>query len=266
MPNIYRGFGEHALQNAYNSFYHGAVYWGDYDMFWTGHHDALPHMTLRAVSGGPVYFSDAPGKTNAAMIRPLVYSDGRIIRCSQPGRPTKDWLTKDPQRTRAPLKMWNTAGAAGIVAAFHAYEDEDVLEGEIGPADIPGLAGERFLAYDSFRHTVRRMGAEERLRIRVAPLEAELYVIVPETGAFTAIGLTDKLVAADAVLEARFAEDRATVLLKDGGIFSFVSARRPARAVVNGSETPIETADAAQGLYRLDCPAGVMPTTVELSF
>lgn len=266
LPKIANGFGEHALQNAYNSFYHGAFYWGDYDMFWTGHHDALPHMALRAVSGGPLYFSDAPGKTNAAVVWPLVYSDGRVIRCSQVGRPTQDWLTKDPLRTKAPLKVWNTAGAAGIVAAFHAYDGEDVLEGEIGPADIAGLAGESFLVYDSFRHTVRRMRAEERFRVRLAPLEAELYVVVPETGAFTAIGLTDKLVAADAVLEVRQTESSATVRLKDGGVFSFVSARKPVQAAVNGREAIIETADAAQGLYRVICPADVKPAAVELSF
>lgn len=266
LPKIANGFGEHALQNAYNSFYHGAFYWGDWDMFWTGHHDALPHMVLRAVSGGPLYFSDAPGKTNTAIIWPLIYSDGRIIRCDRIGLPTKDWLMKDPLRTPVPLKVWNTAGAAGIVAAFHAYEGDEVLEGDVGPSDVTGLAGNTFLVYDAFRHTARRMQAEERLPIRLAPLEAELFVVVPETGPFTAIGLTNKLVASDSVLDVQMNEAKVTVQLKDNGTFSFVSEHKPIQAYVNGNETSVETADAVLGLYTISCVPGSVATmtTVEI--
>ncbi|OCT13075.1 hypothetical protein A8709_20190 [Paenibacillus pectinilyticus] len=266
LPKISNGFGEHALQNAYNSFYHGAFYWGDWDMFWTGHHDALPHMVLRAVSGGPLYFSDAPGKTNTAIIWPLIYSDGRIIRCDGIGQPTKDWLMKDPLHTQAPLKVWNTAGVAGIVAAFHAYNGDDVLEGDVGPADISGLTGESFLVYDAFRRTARRMQAEERLPIRLAPLEAELFVIVPETGPFTAIGLTDKLVASDSVLDVHMNEAKVTVQLKDGGTFTFVSEQKPVQAYVNGREANVVAADAALGLYTIACElsSASTVTTVEI--
>ena len=56
-------FTEHLLQNAYNALYHNELYHCDWDMFWTVHPDAPKHALLRAVSGGPVYVSDPPGRT-----------------------------------------------------------------------------------------------------------------------------------------------------------------------------------------------------------
>jgi hypothetical protein len=254
LPKIADGFGEHALQNAYNSVYHGPFYWGDWDMFWTGHHDALPHMTLRAVSGGPVYFSDGLGRTDPAMIRPLIYGDGKIIRCERIGQPTTDWLTTDPLHTPRAFKVWNTAGVAGVVAAFHVFDGDRPVEGEVGPDDIPGLAGTAFIVYDSFRGTAHRLRREETVPVRLERLEAALYLILPTDGPFTAIGLTDKLVAADAVLDVAWEGDAVRARLKDGGTFSFVSERKPLGASVDGKPADVETADEVTGLYRIVCP------------
>jgi hypothetical protein len=254
LPKIADGFGEHALQNAYNSVYHGPFFWGDWDMFWTGHHDAVPHMTLRAVSGGPLYFSDGPGRTNPDIIRPLVYGDGKIIRCERVGQPTKEWLTVNPLLTPGAFKVWNMAGGAGVVAAFHVYDGDQAVEGEVGPGDIPGLAGTEFIGYDSFRGTAKRLRRGETVPVRLESLEAALYLIIPAAGPFTAIGLTDKLVAADAVLETTWEGDAVQVRLKDGGTFSFVSERRPLGAFVDGKPADVEMADDETGLYRVFCP------------
>lgn len=255
LPKIADGFGEHALQNAYNSVYHGPFYWGDWDMFWTSHHDSVPHMTLRAVSGGPVYFSDGLGRTDPAMIMPLVYGDGKIIRCEQIGRPTEDWLMTDPLRTPRVFKIWNTAGGAGVVAAFHAYNGDLPVDGEVGPDNIPGLAGTTFIVYDSFRGKAHRLQRGETVPVRLEPLEAALYLIVPADSPFIAIGLTDKLVAADAVLEVVRDGNAVQARLKDGGTFSFVMERKPLSALVNGESADVVTADDEVGLYRVSCPA-----------
>ncbi|GIQ70525.1 hypothetical protein XYCOK13_33490 [Xylanibacillus composti] len=77
MPAAAESFREHALQNAYNSYFHGSFYWGDWDMYWTDHHDDKQNMVLRAVSGGPVYFSDKTGRTKAEHVWPLIYRDGQ---------------------------------------------------------------------------------------------------------------------------------------------------------------------------------------------
>ncbi|GAA3413064.1 Sip1-related alpha-galactosidase [Paenibacillus hodogayensis] len=254
LPKIHDGFKEHALQNAYNSVYHGAFYWGDWDMFWTGHHDAMPHMTLRAVSGGPLYFSDGLGRTNPDIIRPLIYSDGKIVRCRTIGRPTEEWLTVNPHKTARAFKVWNQAGEAGVVAAFHAYDGDEDVEGCIGPGDVPYLSGKAFIAYDSFRKKAYRLRTDETVPLRLSRFEAALFLIVPATRPFTAIGLTDKLVASDAVLETEHGGSAVKVLLKDGGVFSFVSERKPTQAFVDELPAAVEEADGEVGLYTVVCP------------
>ena len=73
------GLAEHLLQNAYNALYHNEFYCCDWDMFWTKHEDCVKHSLLRAVSGGPVYFSDKIGETDPEVLKPLAYLDGRIL-------------------------------------------------------------------------------------------------------------------------------------------------------------------------------------------
>ncbi|RKN86321.1 Sip1-related alpha-galactosidase [Paenibacillus ginsengarvi] len=253
LPKIVNGFGEHALQNAYNSVYHGPFYWGDWDMFWTMHHDSVPHMTLRAVSGGPIYFSDGPGRTNPDIIRPLIYGDGKIIRCQQVGQPTEEWLTVDPLTTPQAFKVWNRAGGAGVVAAFHVYDGEEEVEGEVGPSDVPDLEGETFIVYDSFRKTAQRLQAGDRITLRLDRFEAVLFLMIPAAESFTAIGLTDKLVATDAVLEVERSDRSVRVRLKDSGLFSFVSERKPAAAFVGDIRAAVEPADETVGLYNVLC-------------
>lgn len=46
------------------------------DMFWTSHPDSKKHSFLRAVSGGPVYFSNRIGDTDLRILEPLMYQDG----------------------------------------------------------------------------------------------------------------------------------------------------------------------------------------------
>ncbi|MFK7694362.1 Sip1-related alpha-galactosidase [Paenibacillus sp. HJGM_3] len=257
LPKLANGFGEHALQNAYNSFYHGPFYWCDWDMFWTEHHDSAQHAVLRAVSGGPLYFSDGPGKTKPDLVRPLIYHDGRIIRCDGVGQPTEDCLTVNPVQTPLPLKIWNKAGGSGVIAAFHIYDGEEIVEGDVGPVDIPDLAGQSFFLFDALAKTVRRMTADERMTVRLASKETKLFLMVPDTGDFTAIGLMDKLVACHAVLEVRQSNGTVKVRLRDGGVFLFVSVRQPIRASIDRKRVSVEKLDdgTVNNVYRIDCSA-----------
>lgn len=248
VPEEATGFREHALQNAYNSFFHGAFYWGDWDMFWSSNHDAVQNMTLRAISGGPVYVSDKIGGTDAKHIWPLVFRDGRIIRCDRPGLPTEDCLTLDPVSAAVPLKLWNTAGTAGVVAAFGL--SEAAAEGTVGPSDVPGLAGGTFVAYEFFSGKAVTLAAEDRLPLALADGQTAMYTFAPAgAGAVTPIGLTNKLVPTAAIERIVDAGARTTVILREGGRFGF-AADAPVRALVNGR--PAEPAD-RDGWFEIDC-------------
>ncbi|WP_309120470.1 Sip1-related alpha-galactosidase [Paenibacillus sp.] len=261
VPEEATGFREHALQNAYNSYFHGPFYWGDWDMFWSTNHDDVQNMALRAVSGGPVYISDKLGITNPDHIWPLVYGDGRIIRCDRPGVPTEDCLTLDPVSAAVPLKLWNRVGDSGVVAAFGL--SESTAEGTVGPSDVPGLDGERFVLYEYFSRTAVRVGGAERLPLRLDNAATAMYAVIPERAGVTPIGLVNKLVPTAAVERIVDAGAKTSVTLREGGRFGFAASQGVVRTNVNGRAVEVLAHD---GWYEIDCAgeAGAVVVDIEL--
>jgi len=69
------------------------------------------HAAARAISGGPVYVSDAPGQHDVALLRKLVLPDGATLRAAAAGRPTRDCLFADVTSDGvSALKLWNYNG------------------------------------------------------------------------------------------------------------------------------------------------------------
>lgn len=89
-------------------------------MFTSVHKDAGMHAAARAISGGPLYVSDAPGKHNGELLSRLVLPDGTQLRCTGAGRPTRDVLFTDPNVDgETALKIWNRNAVGGVLAAFN---------------------------------------------------------------------------------------------------------------------------------------------------
>ncbi|KAI3970256.1 hypothetical protein MKX01_023903 [Papaver californicum] len=106
----------HIASVTYNSVFLGEFMQPDWDMFHSFHSAAEYHASARAISGGPVYVSEAPGKHNFEVLKKIVLPDGSILRAKLPGRPTKDCLFVDPARdgirTTGVLGVYNCRGAA----------------------------------------------------------------------------------------------------------------------------------------------------------
>ncbi|MBD2868799.1 Sip1-related alpha-galactosidase [Paenibacillus arenilitoris] len=264
VPRERSGFREHALQNAYNSYFHGPFYWGDWDMFWTQNHDDVQNAALRAVSGGPVYFSDALGKTDPLMLWPLIYGDGRIIRCDRTANPTPDCLTVQPSDAGMPLKLWNTAGGAGVVAAFHIGEGAAAAAGTVSAQDVPGLTDGPVLLYDFFAKTVRKLASGEKAAFELEAEGCKLYLLVPAAadGGATPIGLTNKYVSTHAVRERRASGGTTVVTLAEGGSFAFAAERKPSGVRVNGTEASF--AERPGGYFEVDCQDARGEVTIEI--
>ncbi|KAH6819154.1 Raffinose synthase family protein [Perilla frutescens var. frutescens] len=110
----------HIAAVAYNSVFLGEVMLPDWDMFHSLHPAAEYHGSARAISGGPVYVSDAPGKHSFDLLKKLVLPDGSILRARLPGRPTKDCLFSDPARDGVSLlKIWNMNKYTGILGVYN---------------------------------------------------------------------------------------------------------------------------------------------------
>ncbi|XP_031381755.1 probable galactinol--sucrose galactosyltransferase 6 isoform X2 [Punica granatum] len=110
----------HIAAVAYNSIFLGEIMQPDWDMFHSVHPAAEYHASARAISGGPVYVSDEPGKHNFELLKKLVLPDGSVLRACLPGRPTCDCLFCDPARDGVSLlKIWNMNKYTGVLGVYN---------------------------------------------------------------------------------------------------------------------------------------------------
>ncbi|WP_066174947.1 Sip1-related alpha-galactosidase [Bacillus marinisedimentorum] len=250
VPGKEISFKEHALQNAYNSLFHSQFYWGDWDMFWTNHDEDVPNAVLRAVSGGPVYFSDRIGATDPDKVWPLILKDGRVLRADQPGLPTADMLFVNPNKDKVPIKVWNKLGEAAALALFNIDEEGDTCAGSFKPADIPHLESGTYALFNFFTKEAELIEFDEEKRVSLAKDKALLYTLVPFSG-IAPLGLVDKYLGPLTVEILLQEENTAVFKLMEGGTFGFVSGKTPQAVYVNGMET--EAAKQEGKYYEVDC-------------
>ena len=261
-PKIPGSFKEHALQNAYNAYFHAPFMALDWDMWWSKHPDALNNAVLRAISGGPIYTSDPLGATDATLLWPLALSDGRLLLCDQPAQPTADCLMRNPNTTPIPLKLWNRVGDTGVVAAFNVLLESGSVTGSLSPQEIPGLEGERFIVFEHFSRRARVMERAEHLEIVLPDNGLALYAVVPLAATHTPIGLVDKFIAAAGIADWTSTDGKTSVVLLEGGTFAWASTSAPTQVMINGEA--VEPA-AGDGVYTVDCSADEGSVWIEIA-
>jgi raffinose synthase len=254
-PNLPASHGAHLYANAQVGVWFGEFMQPDWDMFQSGHAWGAYHAAGRALSGGPVYVSDKPEAHDAEVLRRIVCSDGSVLRCDEPGRPTLDTLFSDPTREDVLLKIWNRVGAAGVVGVFNARAGVGgapgpELSGETGPRDVPGLASDAFAVFRFGAQTLTRFSPEERATLVLGERGYEVFTFVPIERGFAAVGLGNMLNSHGAILGVTWRDARSVlVALADGGTFVAFSARRPASVDVAGHAVPFDY-DEATGALR----------------
>ncbi len=117
-PNKPEGFREHAVNNIYNAVFTDELFYCDYDMWWSDHADAKRSAALRFLSGGPVYVSDAPDKTDRTPMEPFLAEDGLFRRPVQALKPTYDCLFGFDKVLKAFTKVDN-----GYAVALFSFEE-----------------------------------------------------------------------------------------------------------------------------------------------
>ncbi|MBR4960532.1 MAG: hypothetical protein IKY52_06525 [Clostridia bacterium] len=212
-------FTKHILQCTYNCLIQGQFYWCDYDMWWTDDSQGPKNSLLRAISGGPIYVSDKLERSRKEILDPLAFADGKILRCDRPGMPAADCLTVDPEQSGAPLKIQNKYGKSGFVAAFNVSKEESPVTGTVSPADVDGLEGEIFAAYEHFTGRVTLLGKDDKIEITLNNHDEYcLYVIVPYEKGFAPIGLLDKFISPAGIVN----EAGGEVTLYESGRYGYV--------------------------------------------
>ena len=213
---------EHILQNAYNALWTAGLAWPDWDMFQSSDPQAEVHAIARAVSGGPIYVTDEPGRTRPEILRPLADRSGRLYLLDQPGMVTRDLLLTDPATSGHPLLVWGPVRRPGLdggaVAAFHVDKLAGAIGGALASRHVDTLGGERAAAVWRRRTgTAHRIAGEARLGFELPPGGAELFTVVAIVDGAAVLGLLDVLLGPAAVLSVARAPGRLDVRLREGG-------------------------------------------------
>jgi len=245
MPEDRAWFARHILQASFNGLLQGQFYVNDWDMWWTDDGQAEKNSLCRAISGGPIYVSDTLGRSRPEVLRPLMFSDGRLPLCDESATPTADCLLKDPTESTHILKICNRRGEAGFVAAFNVNAHEQSVNGVVRPSDV--LCGcARYAYYEYYSGACGILDADGEISVELPDYDSKcLYSFLPYDGTPVCFGNADLLIGVGAVTE----RTESSVTLYEGGRIAFFS------------EKPLRITD---GVKLLDAHTDSLLTVVEV--
>ena len=260
LPDVAQNYADHVYQNAYNAFWMANFAYPDWDMFQSHDPRAEFHAAARAASGGPVYVTDEFGKERAEVLRPLVFSDGRLPMLDEPGQVTRDTLLRDAALEPVPLKVFGRVTrpglAAGVVAAFNVNKSVPVVKGELRADDVEGLAAaggarSRVAVYRRSDARAFVLGGGESLPVELAEGGFDFFTLAPAEGGAAIFGLLDKYIGPAAVLSLNRGGGTLEVRLREGGEFGAWLERAPARVELDGRLLPPSAYAYGGGLLRV---------------
>lgn len=233
VPHFKSRDGLHLHFNAYNALFMSQVVWPDWDMFQSHDPWALQQAVARALSGGPVYTTDEPGKTVVEVVKPLAFSDGSLPLPDEPALPTEDVLMRDPYNERVPLKVFTRVtvegvGTYGMVGAFNINKDGVPIEGRVEPRDAL-LPNGKYLIYEYFSEWLSKGGAS----FSVESMGVKLFILAPIKSWFTPVGLKEVYIMPRGVEFASIFSDEALLKLREPGT---LVAKCDERVKVEGGE------------------------------
>ena len=221
------GTKKHLISCAYNSFWISNLGIPDYDMFQTHDPYRRTHAIARAISGGPIYLTDEPGKSDGEMARMLCLDDGSTPKFDFPALVSPNSLFKDPYTTTTPLKLFTKIGRIGLVAAFNLNKEGKTEEAVITREDAM-LPEDEYAFYS----VCERKIDEGRAVTRLDELGAEIFVISPIRKRFAPVGIEEMFMPPGGIRILRFFPF-ASKVKKEG---TFVGYYRNKRAEVKIDE------------------------------
>ncbi|MEA4937568.1 MAG: Sip1-related alpha-galactosidase [Paludibacter sp.] len=224
---------EHILQSFQNAVYMGPTVWGDHDMFHSSDSICGELMALsKAISGGPVYLSDAPDRIINENVMPLCFSNGKLLRPLAPGTTLPKSYYSSPLSTQelyfvaAPLH-----NKAVSIVAYNLYEKSATFESSITPEDyiaasatIQGLPDqwkvpvEGLFAYNYFEQKGQPLIKE--IPVKVTGFNHCYYQLSPIVNGWSVVGATQKYLCSEAVENIVYTKKTVSFDLIEGGEFA----------------------------------------------
>lgn len=229
----------HVWFNAMNNVWNGTFSVPDWDMFQSHSVGAEFHAAARAISGGPVYVCDKPGRQNFDILRKLCTSTRTVLRCPQPALPTRDCLFVDCLNSPRLLKVANTNRNIGVLGIFHCYQKDRSLATRFRASDIPTLDGNEFAVYAFASQSLSVLNRRDSGSVELGRMGFELFTVSPVREGVAPLGLIDKYNGSRAVLDHQIVDKAHAIRVLDGGRIGLYCRRKPKRVSANGKRCRI---------------------------
>ena len=226
--------GQHLLQEVYNSIYFSQMVYPDYDMFESINPAAPIYAIAHAINDGPTYITDKVGEHDFSVLRPLVYSDGTLLRADMAPLPTEDCLFN--VNAPKPFKAFSMDGKIGLLGVWNCV-DSNIVSGSLKPSDVNGIEGGKFAVYEYFSKSLVIADKNQSIPFSLPGYGYGLYYIVPIEDGNAVIGLVDKYNAPAAIIGSKITPHEIRTVLHEGGEFAAVVANMPSSVKVDGKES-----------------------------
>lgn len=192
----------HLHVNALNNMWTGFFSLPDWDMFETHHKNGELHAVARAISGGPVYVTDTPGKQNFEILKKMVMQNGIVPRFDSPCLPCPDMLFKETVSAHNPLKVFNRNKAAGlsVLGVFNICENQPrEMNCRVQAGDIPEAPSGNLVVWKMKEQCATKIKSDEILEFVLPFMGWEMFIFVQIAPTATPLGLVDKYAGAAAI-------------------------------------------------------------------
>ncbi|MBL8994209.1 MAG: alpha-galactosidase [Spirochaetia bacterium] len=219
------------LHNSYGNIpWLGQTVWGDHDMFHSNDEVAGSMMARsKAVSGGPVYLSDAPADFDFKNVLPLCFEDGEIIRPYAPATPLRECLIMDPFAEARPYTviapLENDAVAviaynltdpevpvSGVIGSECYGERDAMMQGESSTDEI---TGEGFILYDWKKGSAQKL--DRPYGYALEHFDDALFLLLPIQKRWAVVGRKDKFLSPSCVQVMDYGRQDLILQVKESG-------------------------------------------------
>ncbi|MFI3301666.1 MAG: Sip1-related alpha-galactosidase [Rikenellaceae bacterium] len=249
----------HIYQSFQNTSWMGQTVWPDHDMFHSSDPKFGRFMAVsKAMSGAPVYMSDAPLDMKPEFIMPLAYSDGELLRPLAPGAPLPEsffadaLMGGDGYRVAAPMTDNSMAIVAYNISSEYpaslsmsvSAEDYKYADAMVQP--YPGLRAmpkEGLVYYDWYEKKGGKLNKEYTFDVK--SVEDRLILLTEIENGWSVIGREDKYLSTVAVKSVKSTTKQIDITLAEAGAI-LVYSKSPIKSASNGT---VEALD--NNIYRV---------------
>ena len=219
-----------------NKIWMGQVVWGDHDMFHSSDSAASELMAIsKAMSGAPIYVSDAPEHFVPEVIEPLCYSDGELIRVETPGVPLPESFFNAPINKKNLYRVIaQLANDAASIVCYNLFDSaaETTISGKVSADDYKyasamsqPYSGEKSLPEEGlFLYDWQKKSGEvltSDYEVVLSGLTDRLIHLCPIKNGWAMVGLTNKYLSPATISNLVCNASSVSFEVKEGGTLAF---------------------------------------------